>query len=171
MTAHCRAMPSGDREQAPSFDRVNVDTCYWSRDLPDLGLVCDLSMPFRIYVLACQPQSPDGPQTCYVGITHRSQVARRIAAHGGQWPSSAHFTKTHAPLAIMGVWPAPNRAAEAYTFYALAAARTATALARGRLGGWTHPAAPVRPCDRGSQGLAHPAGPARARLVAAGGCP
>ena len=137
MAAAPRIMPAQPRSDAPGFDQVDVDTCYWNAELPDLGLVNDLRLPYFIYILACEPRSWSGPKTMYVGIAKRSQIARRIQTDAGQGPSAPHFCQTYKPQYILGVWPAASRAAEAMAFYALVAKRSERFLACGSLGGWT----------------------------------
>ena len=132
-----RIMPAQPRSEAPGFDEVDVNTCYWNAELPDLGLVSDLSLAYFIYVLACEPRTQGGPKTIYVGIAKRTQIARRIQTDAGQGPSAPHFCQTYKPQYILGVWPAACRAAEAMAFYALVAKRSEKFLACGSLGGWT----------------------------------
>jgi len=132
-----RIMPAHTRNEAPAFNAIDVNTCYWSKELPDLGLVMDMKLPFRVYVMACEPRSWGGPKTVYVGIANRSQIARRIQTDVGQGPSAPHFCQTYAPQYILGVFPAASRAVEAFAFYALAANRSERSLSCGALGGWT----------------------------------
>ena len=132
-----RSMPSHARSEAPGFAEVDVDTCYWSKELPDLGLVMDANFPFRVYVLACEPRKWGEAKTVYVGIANRSQIGRRIRTDAGQGPSAPHFCQTHAPQYVMGIFPAACRAVEACIFYALARTRSEKSLACGGLGGWT----------------------------------
>ena len=88
----------------------------------------DTTMPYRVYVLACGSAR-------YVGICGRLGIKRRIARHFAGDGSA--YTATRKPTKVLGIWPCPNRAAEAYVFYALAEKNTSAELAQGRLGGWT----------------------------------
>ena len=130
-------MPSQSRSEALGYDEIDANTCFWSKELPDLGRVQDLKLPFRIYVLACEPRMFGGPRTIYTGLSTEAQIACRIRTDFGQGPLALHFCQTYAPRAVLGVWPAANPAAEAFAFYALVGQRGEKVLASGALGGWT----------------------------------
>ena len=68
-----RIMPAHTRNEAPAFNAIDVNTCYWSKELPDLGLVMDMKLPFRVYVMACEPRSWGGPKTVSIGLKSRGE--------------------------------------------------------------------------------------------------
>ena len=117
----------------PKADEVNNQTTYRGREVPALGLVADLDLPFRVYVLACAPSTGQSHRTFYVGIEYIAWVGRRIQAHFNG--DGADFTKKHKPSEVILIWPAANRVVEAYVFFAMQAI-----MPRGschRLAGWT----------------------------------
>ena len=57
----CEVMPEGMK---PS--EIGVLSCSWSKQLPDLQLTMDVSLPHRVYVLGCG-------QFTYVGFEHKSR--------------------------------------------------------------------------------------------------
>jgi predicted GIY-YIG superfamily endonuclease len=114
---------------------VTGETRYWGRSVPVLDLSGDVLLPFRVYVLRCAPRHAGGPPTLYVGVEHRSHIARRVQSHLAQ--QAAHFTLAHKPVDVAVVWPVASRAAEAYVFYALMESLPLCAVESGRLGGWT----------------------------------
>ena len=124
-------------DRSPCHGSVTAQTKYWGKFVPLLGLVEDLDSEFRIYVLECESQAFGSPSTWYVGVEHRSQIARRVQTQFAQTPSAAHFCRVNKPKRIEVIWPARDRAAEAFVFYALVGKLPARALASGRLGGWT----------------------------------
>ena len=91
MAAELRVMPSQSRTEALGYDEIDANTCFWSKELPDLGLVQDLKLPFRIYVLACEPRMSGGPRTIYTGLSMEAQIACRIRSDFAQGPLAPHF--------------------------------------------------------------------------------
>ena len=114
---------------------VTAETKHWGRSVPMLDLSGDAQLPFRVYVLRCAPRHTGGPPTLYVGVEHRSHIARRVQSHFMQ--RGAHFTMAHKPVDVAVVWPVASRAAEAYVFYALMESLPLCSVESGRLGGWT----------------------------------
>ena len=127
---------------ALNFGDVSSDTALWYSGIPDLGLVRDSSLPFRVYVLRCAPQKEGSPYTWYVGLVHKSKLAERLERHR---LGACHFTRVHRPLAVVLLWPVASRAAEAYVYYALVEKFPGVALQCGRLGGWTQTASKLNP--------------------------
>ena len=114
---------------------VTAETKHWGRSVPMLDVSGDAQLPFRVYVLCCAPRHTGGPPTLYVGVEHRSHIARRVQSHFMQ--RGAHFTMAHKPVDVAVVWPVASRAAEAYVFYALMESLPLCSVESGRLGGWT----------------------------------
>jgi predicted GIY-YIG superfamily endonuclease len=114
---------------------VSAESKHWGRCVPMLDLSGDVHLPFRVYVLRCAPRHTGGPPTLYVGVEHRSHIARRVQSHFAQ--RAAHFTLAHKPMGVAVVWPVASRAAEAYVFYALMESLPLCSVESGRLGGWT----------------------------------
>jgi hypothetical protein len=117
---------------------VFARTLVFSSTIPHLGLVCDLTYEYRVYVLLC-----DG-STYYVGFEHRSKIRGRILAHFDD--KGAFFTKQKTPKSVVLVWPAVGPAVEAYVFYAMLSALPANSV--HRLGGWTQTLTNVAPLPR-----------------------
>ena len=95
--------------------------------MPDLGLVCDKSFPFVVYVLGCEGGF------VYVGITKKHQARRRLQDHLDG--NGRHCTRERKPNAILLVYPATSAAVEAYVYYTLLAQYSASSVYR--LGDWT----------------------------------
>ena len=104
--------------------------------MPELALDGNLDFDDRVCLLRCSPQITGGPFCWYVGIAPKSNVGKRIQDHFRQ-TSGCLYTETRKPLEVELVWPAPDRATEAYVFYAMVEGLPAAAVADGRLGGWT----------------------------------
>ena len=114
-------MPEGMK---PS--EIGVLSCFWSKQLPDLQLTMDVSLPHRVYVLGCG-------QFTYVGFEHKSKVGTRIRDHfAGR---GAHYTQEHKPKEVLGVWTVQHAAAEGYVFALLLSTMGAGCV--HRLGGYT----------------------------------
>jgi len=117
----------------PKPAEVDGQTVYHGTAVPALGLAADIAQPFRVSVLVCAPARVSAKPTFYVGIEHRAWVGRRIRDQFAR--AGADYTKKNKPSEVGLVWPAANRAVEAYVFFALQAT-----MPRGschRLGGWT----------------------------------
>ena len=100
---------------------------FWtSRDMPRLGLELAEGAEFAIYVLQCKPEdSRTAGPFWYVGFCERTKVADRIQVqfHGGK--SQSHYCSKNKPESVHLVWPAHDRGAEAYIFYAMLAKQPA----------------------------------------------
>ena len=97
----------------PLWSEVHARTppFYCKKTIPYLGLVDDLELELRVYVLLLEGGR------LYVGIAPRGELKRRLAKHwNGQ---GSHFTKVHKPRAVLMVWPAAHRGVEALVFQAL----------------------------------------------------
>ena len=105
--------------------------------LPDLHLSDNLSLPYRVYVLRCAPQILGGPFTYYCGLTE--DIVARLADHANG--KGATFTDRNKPLDLVYLWPAANRAVEAYVFAAMMTVLPEESMSGSRLGGWTQTAA------------------------------
>ena len=101
--------------------------------MPDLGLQLDLNLPYRVYVLECEPAPGNKGPFYYVGIDFKAHVGPRLVKQFSGRGSC--FAKAHAPTAIIFVWPAANTAVEGYVFLALLGRMPAGSI--HRLGGWT----------------------------------
>ena len=75
------------------------------------------------------------PFCYYVGITPEEEARKRLTAHFAQ-TADCLYTATRKPLEIELLWPAPNRATEAYVFFAMVEKLPLDAVTSGRLGGW-----------------------------------
>ena len=87
-------------DRSPCHGSVTAQTKYWGKFVPLLGLVEDLDSEFRIYVLECESQAFGSPSTWYVGVEHRSQIARRVQTQFAQTHSAAHFCRVNKPNRI-----------------------------------------------------------------------
>ncbi len=66
---------------------------------------------YFVYLLRCA----DG--TLYAGIT--TDPARRLRQHNGELSGGAKYTRARRPVALAGVWEAPDRAAASRLEYRL----------------------------------------------------
>ena len=82
---------------------VTAETKHWGRSVPMLDLSGSVLLPFRVYVLRCARRHTGGPPTLYVGVEHRSNIARRVQSHFIQ--RGAHFTLAHKPVDVAVAWP------------------------------------------------------------------
>ena len=121
-------------DRAPDLKFVTEETLYPGSLLPDLHLADNLSFDLRVYVLRCKPHIIGGPFCYYVGLARKGELGERIRSHVDG--VGAAFTKANPPLGIEYVWPASNRAVEAYVFFALMERLPESAAIMGRLGGW-----------------------------------
>lgn len=120
----------------PSLDELSSETCFHNKQrIPELGLEANLDFEYRVYALAC-----DGGRI-YVGIAHKSWLARRLSSHFDG--NGAFFTKQFPPREILLVFPAVNRAVEAYAYFALLAEYSASSVFR--LGGWSQTSTSLSP--------------------------
>ena len=136
---------SSNLSSVPQFTMAVFDPCdpstlcsatlFCGPFAPKLGLSEDGSAEFRIYLLRCAPQITGGPFCWYVGLCHRSQLRRRVEAHFVG--KGADFTLAHQPSQVELVWPAREKAAEAFLFFAMVAKLPQAAVTGGRVGGWT----------------------------------
>ena len=108
--------------------------------LPDMHISSDLSLPYRVYVLRCAPQILGGPFTYYCGLTE--DIVARLAEHENG--TGAAFTDGNKPLDLVYLWPAANRAVEAYVFAAMMTVLPEEAIAGSRLGGWIQTSASAK---------------------------
>ena len=125
----------------PNYTRVTERTVFRAtHQIPYLGLALDESFGFRVYALECQPAKGDTGPYIYVGIAHKDNIGKRIRVEWEQKRSNcgeraADYCMQHKPKRVLLVWPAPNRAVEAYVYFALLALQSD----KGRvhsLGGW-----------------------------------
>ena len=86
----------------------------WER-LGDLGLVADLALPKRVYVVGCL--LPCGRVAFYVGLVDADGGRERLLKHarGG----AAYFTDDHPATCLLYYFPAPCAAAEACSHFHL----------------------------------------------------
>ena len=77
---------------------VAWDTTHRGRFAPDLQLPENIALDWRIYLLRCAPQIMGGPFTLYVGLEHRSEVARKIQGHFARIETD--FTNKNRPVSI-----------------------------------------------------------------------
>jgi hypothetical protein len=106
---------------------------YWDKSLGKdfrLGLVEDVSLPFRVYVLECRTSR--GALCQYVGIVHFSELRQRWERH---WAGKVHYTSVYPPQRVLLLWPASTEAAEAFVYNELL--RGMGANETWKLGGWT----------------------------------
>ena len=81
---------------------------YCDKRVPTLGLVEDVSFPYRVYVLEL------ADNCVYVGIAHKSDIKRAVERHFNTGGGKAHFTMVHPPKKVLLIWPAVSMAVEAY---------------------------------------------------------
>ena len=87
---------------------------YWDKSLGKdfrLGLVEDVSLPLRVYVLECRTSR--GALCQYVGIVHVSELRQRWERH---WAGKVHYTSVYPPQRVLLLWPASTEAAEAFVY-------------------------------------------------------
>jgi predicted GIY-YIG superfamily endonuclease len=113
---------------------VKWDTVFADESMPPLDLSDKLEgKQWRIYIIECYPQPGKLGPCWYVGICHRSEIKQRLAKH---WSgTAAHYTRMNKPKEIQMIWPASNKATEAYAYYALL--DTLPPNSARRVGGWT----------------------------------
>ena len=125
----------------PAFDTVSAESEYHGPGVPQLGLAggaeARRTAAYRVYVLRCAPPRDNAPFRWYVGLAHKSQIAKRLRDQFQGGARAADFVRRARAIQVELVWPAETPAAEALVFYALLARLPATAVAAGRLGGWT----------------------------------
>ena len=127
--------PSPQRELLPFAD-VAECTCHSSSFIPDLGLPRSVTLPFRVYVIRCKPQTLGGPFCYYVGLVGKEKLADRFERHSSGL--GAGFTRENMPEGLVFLWPAAHRALEAYLYAFLLEKLPEDAVLRHvRLGGWT----------------------------------
>jgi hypothetical protein len=119
------------------LQQIGADSCFWRKQLPDLQMTKDLSLPNRVYVLRCV----DG---IYVGFNHKSKVGARIRDHFAG--KGADYTKHHKPKEVLGIWTVQHSAAEGYVFLLLLATMGAGSV--HRLGGFTQTSVSPSPLCR-----------------------
>jgi hypothetical protein len=108
---------------------VSQDSVYRDPLVAPLSLVRDVTLPFRVYLLRLQGQR------LYVGLVHKNHVAERLRKHCEG--AAAHFTSVYKPVGrpVLVLWPAGDKACEAYLYYHVLAAGLAKDPAW--VGGWT----------------------------------
>ena len=116
------------------LEHVTRDSIVLSSFVPPLGLVDNLDLDWRIYVLRCKPQVLNGGFTWYVGLVPAKDVVSRMAAHAAG--AASDFTAANPPILVEFIHPAPSPAAEAYLFFAMNSKLSEAAIEGGRLGGW-----------------------------------
>ena len=119
-----------------SNEKVNAEFCFCDPSVPALGLVGDTTYPYRVYALQCR-------NGCvYVGISHRSEVKRRVSGHfdGG---AQCHYTAKNKPTSVLLVWPAISTAVESYVYHAFLGRMPASQLEK--LGGWVQTSSRLSP--------------------------
>ena len=125
----------------PAFDTVSAESEYHGPGVPQLGLAGGAetrrTAAYRVYVLRCAPPRDNAPFRWYVGLAHKSQIAKRLRDQFQGGARAADFVRRARAIQVELVWPAETPAAEALVFYALLARLPAAAVAAGRLGGWT----------------------------------
>ena len=117
-----------------NLDDARRETRCQSALLPALGLADDASFEWRVYLLRCQQQIFGVALTYYGRLVHRKSVAKRMQAHRAG--KGSQFTAANPTIHLELLWPAANKAAEAYVFYALMSKLLTAAVVGGRLGVW-----------------------------------
>ena len=132
-------MPSS---KAPAYNKIDRNTVWIAPGkVPELGLVPELTFPFRVYAIQCQAPHGDMGPYIYTGIAHASIIGDRIKGH---WKGGAtHFTDEHRPKQILLVHPAANLAVESYVFHAFLSLQCSGRVRT--LGGWTQTSADPSP--------------------------
>ena len=125
---------------------VNARTpCFVGPFAPKLALETNPTCSDLVYILRCAPQITGGPFTWYTGRCSRKRLGARMREH--ESGTASNFTGQNKPLFLEGLYEAPNKAVEAYAFFALMEMRSMDAVTYGRLGGWTQTrAAPSQLC-------------------------
>ena len=119
--------------------QVNSMFTHCDKRVPTLGLVEDLSFPYRVYAL----QLADN--CVYVGIAHKSDIKRAVQRHFNTGGGKAHFTMVHAPKQVLLIWPAASTAVEAYVYYSFLGRLSAGAQQASTLGGWVQTSSKLSP--------------------------
>jgi hypothetical protein len=110
-------------------------------------LVADSDYEFRVYALECEapPGDEEGAPYIYVGIAPKELVGGRIGEEFSRRRGvAAHFCFEHKPKRLLLVWPAANRAVEAYVYMTLLQ-KLKTKRQLRTLGGWTQTSAKPSP--------------------------
>ena len=64
---------------APVYTQVDEETCWRDKHhVPELGLKAMKSCEFRVYAAECEPAKGDHGPYIYIGVAHKSNIARRI---------------------------------------------------------------------------------------------
>ena len=116
----------------------NIDgkTSFQKHGMPDLGLVDDPLLRYRIYCLRCTGDR------YYVGLSSQDGLHDRLVKH---WEKKAcDFTTQFPPLEVVLVRPCQNRAAEAFLYYAMLEKLSGASVA-SKIGGWTQTSARPSP--------------------------
>ena len=122
---------------------LRSDTSHRTEFMRGFDLPFDRALDFRVYVLRCAQPGQLSVRAYYVGFALKGDLLDRLCKHFDQHEDSAAFTKTNKPLGVEFLWPARNRAAEAYLFYFLAEKfdKEDSVLKHVLVGGWTQTAA------------------------------
>ena len=118
----------------PTLDIISSTFTYRNTDrVPNVGLVEDVSFPYRVYLHLCETLvGKRGPYYCG-GIEHKSKIAKRFRDEFAE--RGPLFLQTHPPIEILLIWPAEHRAAEAYVFALMLGVLPPRSV--HRLGGWS----------------------------------
>lgn len=99
---------------APSVKNVTRNSVFWRPKFPQLGLNLDRRYAYRVYVLECASRGQGEGSTWYVGISSAEGLPKRLQEHFALNVNASHFTNTHRPNAVAGIWTVMSQAAEAY---------------------------------------------------------